>query len=467
MLGKRDLFKRMPSRSRRRSPYMSALRRSWPGLIVIGLSCAGAGVAYTAVAPNSPSERAFAVPTSLVTTSELPPIPIVPDDVRLPSDPLVAGGPIEAEAQIVSGDTLSAVLQRSGVGGDEAARAIQSLRKVYDPRSLRDGQAVTIRLAPDVSEGAPGRLLGMQLVKSYDRIAGVGRTLDGGFASYEILKPLELQRARGTGSINSSLFVEGVAADVPVKAMASFIRLFSFDVDFQRDIKRGDSFDILYDRFVDRDGSVVHSGDILYAALTIRGKTIKLYRHEYTNGRVKYFNEKGRGNKKALLRTPINGARISSGYGRRRHPTLGYTKMHKGIDFAAPSGTPIKAAGDGVIKRAGWNGGYGRYIKIKHDGVYQTAYAHLRRIAKGIKPGKRVKQGQVIGYVGTSGRSTGPHLHYEILKKGAQVNPRKVRFQSAEALGGKELKRFKRSRNAINHSLKNSSAPAIVAQNKQ
>lgn len=449
----------------RRPMYISLMRKGWPLLIVAGLTFAGAGAAYTAVVPSQAPERKFAKPASLVTAAESPPAPIIPGAVRLPSDPLVAGGPIEAEAQIESGDTLSAVLQRSGVGGDEAARAIQSLRKVFDPRTLRDGQAVSIRLAPDVAESAPGRLLGMQLVKSYDRIAGVGRTLNGGFESYEILKPLVQQRARGAGKITSSLFVDGVAADVPVKAMASFIRLFSFDVDFQRDIKPGDSFDILYDRFVDRDGSVVHSGDILYAALTIGGKTMKLYRHEFANGRVKYFNEQGRGNKKALLRTPIDGARISSGFGRRRHPILKYSKMHKGVDFAAPSGTPIKAAGDGVIAKAGWNGGYGRYVRIKHDGTYQTAYAHLRRIRKGIKVGKRVKQGQVIGYVGTSGRSTGPHLHYEILKKSKQVNPRGVRFQSAEALGGKEMKRFERFRNRVNRTLKNTGKPALVAQN--
>ena len=464
---KRDLSRWFTSDRGQRPAYIRAMRRSWPFLIMVGLSFAGAGAAYTAVAPTHAPERKFAKPVSLVTAPEPLPEPIIPGVVRLPSDPLAGEGPLEAEAQIVSGDTLSAVLQRSGVGGDEAARAIQSLRKVYDPRKLRDGQAVTIHLAPKVPEGASGRLLGMQLVKSYDRIAGVSRTLDEGFASYEILKPLTQQRARGTGKITSSLFVDGVAADVPVKAMTSFIRLFSFDVDFQRDIKPGDRFDIMYERFVDRDGSVVHSGDIHYAALTISGKAMKLFRHEFANGRVKYFNEQGRSNKKALLRTPIDGARISSGFGRRRHPILKYSKMHKGVDFAAPPGTPIKAAGDGVISKAGWNGGYGRYIRIKHDKIYQTAYAHLRRIAKGIKPGKRVKQGQVIGYVGSSGRSTGPHLHYEILKNAKQVNPRRVRFQSAEALGGEELKRFKRFRDKINRSLKTSGKPDLVARSQR
>ncbi|MGZ0189935.1 MAG: hypothetical protein ACKVH0_18350, partial [Alphaproteobacteria bacterium] len=288
------------------------MRRFAPALIVLGLACAGAGAAYTAVAPAFLSRNPAAKPVSLVVSVEPPPVPIAPGIVRLPVDPLAAGGPIEAEAQVVSGDTLSAVLERAGVSKQEAARSIQALRQVYDPRTLRDGDTVALSLAPEMSEAAPGRLLGIQLVKSFDRIAGVGRTLDGGFAPYEILKPLKQERARGKGKITASLFVDGVNAGVPVKAMASFIRLFSFDVDFQRDIKPGDTFDILYDHFVDRDGSVVHSGDIQYAQLQIGKRRITLYRHEFANGRVKYFNEKARGNKKALLRTPIDGARISS-----------------------------------------------------------------------------------------------------------------------------------------------------------
>jgi len=443
---------------RRRSRIARRLRLAAAALIALGLACAGAGAAYTAVAPAPKSNLATPAPSSLVMAVEPTPRPAEPTVLRLPADPMTAGGPIEADAQVVSGDTLSAVLARAGVAAEEASRAVQALRQVYDPRTLRDGDTVSISLAPDITEPSPGRLLGIQLVKSFDRIAGVGRTLDGGFSSYEILKPLKLERARGKGAISASLFVDGVEAGVPVKSMAAFIRLFSFDVDFQRDIHPGDTFDILFDRYVDRDGATAHAGDILYASLTIGKRRITLYRHEFPNGQVKYFNEKGRSNKKALLRTPIDGARISSGFGRRRHPILGYSKMHTGVDFAAPTGTPIRAAGDGVVKRAGWNGGYGRYVRIKHDGVYDTAYAHMRRIAKGVKPGARIRQGQIIGYVGTSGRSTGPHLHYEILKSGRHVNPRRVRFQSAEALKGEELARFRRFRDSIDRELRESAA---------
>ena len=379
-------------------------------------------------------------------TIALPPIPEV---VRLPSDPLTVSNPIEAETKIVKGDTLSAVLKRMGVSNEEAALSIKALRKVYDPRSLRKGDKVTLSLSSDASTGADGRLLGLQIAEDFDRLAGVALSLEGKFEAYEIVKSLDKSLGRGNGSINTSLFEDGIKSGIPAGVMVNFIRLFSFDIDFQRDIQSGDKFDVLFNQFIDYDGSVVSSGDILYASLTTGKRTLTLYRYEFSDGRANYFNDKGSSNRKALLRTPIDGARISSGFGRRKHPILGYSKMHAGVDFAAPSGTPIRAAGDGVIRRAGWNGGYGRYVRIRHNSIYQTAYAHMRRIAKGIKAGVRVQQGQIIGYVGSSGRSTGPHLHYEILKQGRQVNPRKVKFQSAEVLAGDDLAKFKKSRERI------------------
>ena len=375
--------------------------------------------------------------------------PPIPEAVRLPGDPLTASNPIEAETKIVKGDTLSAVLKRMGVSNEEATLSIKALRKVYDPRSLRKGDKVTLSLSSEASNGAEGRLLGLQIAEDFDRITGVALSLEGKFEAYEIVKALDKSLGRGSGSINSSLFEDGIKSGIPAGVMVNFIRLFSFDIDFQRDIQSGDKFDVLFDQFIDYDGSVVSSGDILYASLTTGKRTLTLYRYEFSDGRANYFNDKGRSNRKALLRTPIDGARISSGFGRRKHPILGYSKMHAGVDFAAPSGTPIRAAGDGVIRRAGWNGGYGRYVRIRHNSIYQTAYAHMRRIAKGIKAGVRVQQGQIIGYVGSSGRSTGPHLHYEILKQGRQVNPRKVKFQSAEVLAGDDLAKFKKSRERI------------------
>ena len=434
----RNLFRSLLEPSLRRLLF-SALA----GLLIVG---AGTYLLLKPTAEQQPSIGETTNSPIEPNTIALPPIPEV---VRLPSDPLTASNPIEAETKIVKGDTLSAVLKRMGVSNEEATLSIKALRKVYDPRSLRKGDKVTLSLSSDASNGAEGRLLGLQIAEDFDRIAGVALSLEGKFEAYEIVKSLDKSLGRGNGSINTSLFEDGIKSGIPAGVMVNFIRLFSFDIDFQRDIQSGDKFDVLFNQFIDYDGSVVSSGDILYASLTTGKRTLTLYRYEFSDGRANYFNDKGSSNRKALLRTPIDGARISSGFGRRKHPILGYSKMHAGVDFAAPSGTPIRAAGDGVIRRAGWNGGYGRYVRIRHNSIYQTAYAHMRRIAKGIKAGVRVQQGQIIGYVGSSGRSTGPHLHYEILKQGRQVNPRKVKFQSAEVLAGDDLAKFKKSRERI------------------
>jgi murein DD-endopeptidase MepM/ murein hydrolase activator NlpD len=249
----------------------------------------------------------------------------------------------------------------------------------------------------------------------------VRREADG-FTADTIVKPTVTRPARAEGRIDSSLMQAGIDAGVPASVMIEMIRIYSFDVDFQRDIQKGDSFEVMYERLFDEDGAPVHDGAVRYAALTLSGKTYRLYLFEGEDGARDYFNEKGASVRKALLRTPVDGARISSTFGKRRHPILVYTKMHKGTDFAAPSGTPIMAAGDGVVEKAGRNGGYGNYIRIRHNGTYKTAYAHLSKFARGVRAGSRVRQGDIIGYVGTTGRSTGPHLHYEVLMEQFQAS---------------------------------------------
>ena len=249
--------------------------------------------------------------------------------------------------------------------------------------------------------------------------------------------------------IDSSLFVAGQEAGVPTSIMVELIRAFSFDVDFQREIWKGDGVELIYETFHDPDGNFVKTGTLFYAALEVRGKLLPLYRFTPPNGRADYFGPTGRTARRTLMRTPIDGARISSGYGKRRHPILGYTKMHRGTDFAAPRGTPIYAAGDGVVEVAGRKGAYGRYIRIRHNSTYKTAYAHLYRYAKGIRKGRRVRQGQVIGYVGTSGRSTGPHLHYEVHVNGRQTNPLRVKLPSGKKLKGEALAAFELARRDV------------------
>lgn len=220
------------------------------------------------------------------------------------------------------------------------------------------------------------------------------------------------------------------------------IRIYSYQVDFQRDIKEGDKFEILYETYKTEDGDFARYGDILYANLAIDGKKIPVYRYENKDGQVDYYGEDGMTFKKTLMRTPVDGARMSSGFGMRRHPISGYTKMHKGIDFAVAMGTPIYAAGDGTVEISGRKGAYGNYVRIRHNNEMKTAYAHMQKIAKGITPGQKVKQGQIIGYVGTTGRSTGPHLHYEVLLKNKPVNPNSVKLPTDRSWQN-EMKRFK------------------------
>ena len=231
--------------------------------------------------------------------------------------------------------------------------------------------------------------------------------------------------------------------------LVELIRAYSWDVDFQRDIRSGDTFQVMYERVYDEHGNHVHSGNIRFAQLTLSGKRHPIYRYRSKDGDDDYFDERGQSARKALMRTPIDGARLSSGFGRRRHPILGYNKMHRGVDFAAPRGTSIYAAGNGTIIKAGRNGAYGIYIRIRHNNRYSTAYGHMKGLARSARRGKRVTQGQIIGYVGTTGRSTGPHLHYEILSNGRRTNPMKIKMPSGRKLKGGALAAFQAARASI------------------
>jgi murein DD-endopeptidase MepM/ murein hydrolase activator NlpD len=231
--------------------------------------------------------------------------------------------------------------------------------------------------------------------------------------------------------------------------LSDLIRIFSFDVDFQRDIQPGDGFEVLYDAKLEADGSLAKAGDVRFAAMTLSGKRFELYAFTPKSGISDFFDTKGQSVRKTLMRTPIDGARLSSRFGMRKHPILGYTRMHRGTDFAAPTGTPIYAAGDGTVTVAGRKGAYGNYVRIRHNSTYDTAYAHMKGFAKGIRSGTRVRQGQIIGYVGTTGRSTGPHLHYEVLVNGKQINPSKIKLASGEQLKGDDLANFQDHRAEI------------------
>ncbi len=246
--------------------------------------------------------------------------------------------------------------------------------------------------------------------------------------------------------ITNSLYNSAINLGIKPNIIVEFARLYGFQVDFQRDIWKNDSFQIIYEEFLNDKNKVVDTGEIIFANLNLQNTDLPLYKYEYEKGKIDYFDESGKSIKKTLMKTPINGARLSSSYGKRKHPILGYTKMHLGTDFAAPTGTPIMASGDGKVTKVGWCGGGGNCVKIKHNSVYQTVYAHMSKFGRGIKRGARVKQGQIIGYVGSTGLSTGPHLHYEVIENGKKINSQKLKLPSGKILQGKQRKDFELSK---------------------
>ena len=242
-------------------------------------------------------------------------------------------------------------------------------------------------------------------------------------------------------TIKNNLYSSATESGVEPNIIIEFARIFGFEVDFQRDIRKGDWFEILYEKFEDDNNKVRDTGKIIYASMYVNGEELNLYNFKYSKIED-YFDIKGKSITKSLMKTPINGARLSSSFGMRKHPILGYNKMHRGTDFAAPSGTPIMASGSGTVTRARWCGGGGNCVKIKHNSTYETIYAHMKAFAKGIKEGRKVKQGQIIGYVGSTGLSTGPHLHYEVIVNGKKVNSQKLKLPSGKTLKGEGRKKF-------------------------
>jgi murein DD-endopeptidase MepM/ murein hydrolase activator NlpD len=298
----------------------------------------------------------------------------------------------------------------------------------------------------DESGAGTRRLLALSLQPNVEQELRVTRDADDGFVAETITRQLLRVAMNAEGRIDNNLSTAARDAGLPMRVLVEMIRIFSFDVDFQRELQPGDSFEVLYEALFEDDGSLAKTDGVLYASLTLSGERLDMYNFTPQSGHDDFFDRKGQSVRKTLMRTPIDGARLSSRFGMRKHPVLGYSRQHKGVDFAAPRGTPIYAAGDGVIESAGRNGGYGKYLRIRHNSTYKTAYAHMTRIAKGMRRGKRVRQGQIIGYVGSTGRSTGPHLHYEVLRGGRQVNPLKIKLPSGEKLKAADLASFERHR---------------------
>jgi murein DD-endopeptidase MepM/ murein hydrolase activator NlpD len=249
--------------------------------------------------------------------------------------------------------------------------------------------------------------------------------------------------------ILQSLYKSATDQNIPPNTIIEFARIYGFQVDFQRDIRKGDKFQIMYEVFIDNQDKIIETGEILFANLKLSGQDNSLYYFDKKNVQG-HYNKNGKSVQKALMKTPINGARLSSSFGMRKHPIDGFNKMHRGTDFAAPKGTPIMASGNGIVKKAGWCGGGGNCVKIKHNSTYETVYAHMSKFARGIKKGVRVKQGQTIGYVGSTGKSTGPHLHYEVIVNGKRVNSQKLKLPSGKILKGKNRELFETNKIKLN-----------------
>ncbi|MBY0406763.1 MAG: peptidoglycan DD-metalloendopeptidase family protein [Rickettsiales bacterium] len=408
------------------SPAPVVLAETKP-VTLIGASGEAIPVAAPMAAPQTAAAPAPAAPAALASLA-----PAAQQDVY----------PLILDLKVSDGDTLMNILTDTGVSYNEAHQAVESLRKLYNPKNLDIGQSVSVTLAKSGNEPVISSLsVPMSNVASVQ----VTRKGDGVFAAKEIKAQLFQESARAGGEITSSLYETGINSGIPANILGELISAYSYDVDFQRDIHSGDRIDVLFERLQTKEGTVAENGNVLFAELTLSGKPIRIYRFADKAGNVDFYNEKGESIRKALLRTPINGAKITSGFGMRSHPILGYSKMHRGVDFGAPTGTPIYAAGDGIVSFSGKKGGYGNYLSIKHDKKYASAYAHISRFASGIAPGKKVKQGQIVAYVGSTGHSTGPHLHYEILVNNTQVNPAGIKFKTGNVLGGKELAAFKKN----------------------
>ncbi|MGM0539203.1 MAG: peptidoglycan DD-metalloendopeptidase family protein [Thermodesulfobacteriota bacterium] len=355
------------------------------------------------------------------------------------------------------------ILRKADLSRSQAHGIIKTLEEVYDPRKLGQGQKVALAFTEHSDHQ---RLQGVRIKMDAVRDVQVVRNKEGSFTPREVTRELQTKPALAEAKIESNLYQAALDAGLPIQVLIEIIKAYSYDLDFQRDIQAGDKIEVLYEEKVDEKGRVLTAGSALYACLQTRDRDISIYRYQTSDEETDFYDSEGKSVRKTLMVTPIDGARISSGYGMRRHPIQGYNKMHKGLDFAAPSGTPIMAAGDGVVEFAGRNGGYGNYIRIRHPNQYKTVYGHLSKYGQGLTQGARVKQGEVIGYVGSTGRSTGPHLHYEVHHRGEHVNPSAVDTPPGRTLAGEELKRFKVAKKKLKNSYNSLQEKVYVALKK-
>ena len=340
--------------------------------------------------------------------------------------------------KISNGETFDRILKNYSINNDEIKKIKKTLIKSYNLNNLKTNLDIKFTIDDSNNKRITTFLFPISRTKKIQLTRNLENDL---YESKEIITNLNKKIIFREGKILQSLYKTGIDLKVQPNIIIEFARIYGFQIDFQRDIRKNDNFQIMYEIFEDDEKKIFETGNILFANLKLSGTNNSLY-HFNKKGSEGYYDERGKSVKKALMKTPINGARLSSAFGMRKHPIDGFNKMHRGTDFAAPMGTPIMASGDGVVTRARWCGGGGNCVKIRHNSTFQTVYAHMKNFGRGIKEGVRVKQGQIIGYVGSTGKSTGPHLHYEVIENGKKINSQKLKLPSGKILKNNERKLF-------------------------
>jgi murein DD-endopeptidase MepM/ murein hydrolase activator NlpD len=387
-------------------------------------------------------------------------------DTDITDDDVVASGAkipgiAKNEFIIDNGDTLASIFTEAGIDKEDINKIIASISKIYNPKKLRIGNTIHLDFSSnnEVLPTIANKIVIRVATNEEIEISKIGDNYKAVINNVPLIRHI----AHLSIKINNSFIASASKLSIPYHSIMTMVKAYSYDVDFQRDLKSGNKLDILVDKYYTKEGKFSHIGGVLYSSLALGDRKVEIFQYQDKNGDLHYFNEDAVSVIKQLLKTPINAARISSGFGMRKHPVLGYSRMHKGMDFAAPIGTPILAAGSGVIELIGRKGGLGKYIQIKHSDTYSTAYGHMKSFAKGMKKGSVVRQGEVIGYVGVTGITSGPHLHYEVLKYNKQINPAKLKFASEVKLAGAELKKFKDTKKKIADLLKKISPQSEAA----
>jgi len=375
--------------------------------------------------------------------------------------------PISMPVKVMPGETLQSAVQRTGVAAGEARAVVAMLSQTLDTVHIKAGMAFQAAIAHPRSQRGPARLVGLSMKTGPASTITLSRTFDGALKLRELEEKVSDETAVAQGNMQGSLYESAVKAGADSRIVSEAAKLFSHKIDFAREIHPSDQFKLVFDRKVTESGRTIATGDLLFAEVIAKGQTTRFYRFD-NDGKTDYFDELGKNIKGFLLRTPLDSVRVTSGFGMRMHPLLGFTRMHAGIDFGAPTGTPVYAAGAGVVKEERWAGGYGHWLKIEHQGGWATGYGHLSAYASGLHVGQKVAQGQVVAYVGSTGMSTGPHLHYEVMKGNEKLNPISAKVPQGTVLAGRELAAFNAQKahidTVLNHAPDRSAQPVESAK---